>query len=109
MAPGAPRILRAWLDRHLPEARAFARQQGFKVPIAAWIARRGEQLGPLIAADPAVAEVCPPDAVIALYRKQGKREGFAARTLLFDALWHRAHIRGLDVSGNVFDARAAAG
>ncbi|WP_019013235.1 asparagine synthase (glutamine-hydrolyzing) [Elioraea tepidiphila] len=100
-------VLRAWLDRHLPEARAFARKQGFTVPVGAWIARQGERLGRLVAADPAVAELCAPDAVAALYRKHGKHEGFAAWTLLFYALWHRAHVRGLAPAGDVFDTLAA--
>ncbi len=102
-------VLRAWLDRHLPEARAFARKQGFTVPVGAWIARQGERLGRLVAGDPAVAELCPPDAVAALYRKPGKHEGFAAWTLLFYALWHRAHVRGLAPAGDVFDTLAARG
>ncbi|MFQ3623754.1 MAG: asparagine synthase (glutamine-hydrolyzing) [Acetobacteraceae bacterium] len=102
-------ILRAWLDRALPEARPFARKQGFTVPVGAWIAGRGERLGPLVAADPAVAELCPPDRVTALFRSSGKHEGFAAWTLLFYALWHRAHIRAMDVSGDVFDVLAAPG
>ncbi|WP_337876588.1 asparagine synthase (glutamine-hydrolyzing) [Elioraea sp.] len=102
-------VLRAWLDRHLPEARPFARKQGFTVPVGAWIARRGDRLGRLVAADPAVAELCPPDAVAALYRKPGKHEGFAAWTLLFYALWHRAHVRGLAPAGDVFDTLAAGG
>lgn len=100
-------VLRAWLERHLPEARAFARKQGFTVPVGAWIARQGDRLGRLVAADPAVAELCPPDSVAALYRKPGKHEGFAAWTLLFYALWHRAHVRGLAPAGDVFDTLAA--
>jgi asparagine synthase (glutamine-hydrolysing) len=100
-------VLRAWLERHLPEARAFARKQGFTVPVGAWIARQGDRLGRLIAADPAVAELCPPDAVAALYRRHGKHEAFAAWTLLFYALWHRVHVRGLAPSGDVFDTLAA--
>ena len=100
-------VLRAWLDRHLPQARAFARKQGFTVPVGAWIARQGDRLGSLVAADPAVAELCPQDAVAALYRRQGKHEAFAAWTLLFYALWHRVHVRGLAPAGDVFDTLAA--
>jgi asparagine synthase (glutamine-hydrolysing) len=100
-------VLRAWLDRHLPGCRAFARKQGFTVPVGAWIARQGERLGRLVAADPAIAELCRPDAVIALYRTHGKHEGFVAWTLLFYALWHRAHVRGLAPVGDVFDTLAA--
>ncbi|WP_439579065.1 asparagine synthase (glutamine-hydrolyzing) [Elioraea sp.] len=100
-------VLRAWLERHLPGCRAFARKQGFTVPVGAWIANQGERLGRLVGADPAVAELSPPDAVAALFRRPGKHEGFAAWTLLFYALWHRAHVRGLAPSGDVFDTLAA--
>jgi asparagine synthase (glutamine-hydrolysing) len=102
-------VLRAWLERHLPGYRAFARKQGFTVPVGAWILRQGERLGRLVAADPAVAELCQPDAVAALYRRPGKHEGFAAWTLLFYALWHRAHVRGLAPAGDVFDTLSAGG
>jgi asparagine synthase (glutamine-hydrolysing) len=39
----------------------------------------------------------------------GKREGFAAWTLLFYALWHRHHIDGLPKAPDVFTALAARG
>ena len=49
-----------------------------------------------------------PDRVVALFREAaGRRQGFAAWTLLFYALWHRAHIEGADVSGDTFDVLAA--
>ncbi|WP_114374424.1 asparagine synthase (glutamine-hydrolyzing) [Elioraea thermophila] len=102
-------ILRAWLERHFPDARPFAPKQGFTVPVAAWIARSGDRLGALVAADPAVAELCEPDRVRALFRAEGKHAGFAAWTLLFYALWHRVHIRGIGSGGDVFDVLAATG
>ncbi|MBV9757687.1 MAG: asparagine synthase, partial [Alphaproteobacteria bacterium] len=101
-------ILRRWLERHCPAARPFAPKQGFTVPIGAWIARQGARLGPLVAADPGVAEIAAPERVAALFRAaNGRREGFAAWTLLFYALWHRAHVRGLPAEGDVFAALAA--
>ncbi len=45
----------------LPEADAFGRKHGFTVPVAQWIARQGDRLGPLVAASPGVAEICLPD------------------------------------------------
>lgn len=102
-------LLRAWLERHFPAARPFAPKQGFTVPVAAWIARSGQRLGALVAADQAVAELCDPDRVRALFRAGGKHEGFAAWTLLFYALWHRVHIRGIDAGGDVFEVLAAKG
>jgi asparagine synthase (glutamine-hydrolysing) len=96
-------LLRKWLETALPEARPFAPKQGFTVPIGAWIAGQGARLGPLVAAQPGVAEIVHPDRVIALFHKAaGRREGFAAWSLLFYALWHRAHIEGQAAEGDVF-------
>lgn len=103
-------LLRAWLDKHLPAARPFAPKRGFTVPVGAWIAGQGAKLGALVAADPAVAEIAPPDRVAALFRAaSGRREGFASWTLLFYALWHRRHIRGQMPAGDVFETLSARG
>ena len=79
------------------------RKQGFTVPVGAWIAGQGARLGKLVAAQPGVQEIAAPDRVAALFRASGRHEGFAAWTLLFYALWHRAHIEGRPASGSVFD------
>jgi len=98
-------LLREWLSRHLPASRPFAPKQGFTVPVAAWIAGVGERLGPLVAAQPGVAEVAKPDRVAALFRAAGtdKHRGFAAWHLLFYALWHRAHVERSGAQGDVWD------
>jgi len=97
-------LLRRWLDRHLPAAQPFARKRGFTVPVAEWIAGKGAALGPLVAAQAGVNEVCDGDAVRALYRApMDKRRGFAAWTLLFYALWHRRHIEGGAPAGDVIE------
>ncbi len=97
-------LLRAWLAQALPSARPFAPKQGFTVPVAAWIAAEGARLGPLVAAQPGVAEIADPARVAALFRAaEGKRAGMAAWHLLFYALWHRAHVEALPVAGDVFD------
>jgi asparagine synthase (glutamine-hydrolysing) len=100
-------LLRRWLESALPQARPFAPKQGFTVPIGAWIAGQGARLGPLVAAQPGVAEIAEPSRVVALFRAaSGRHEGFAAWTLLFYALWHRAHILDLGTDGGVFDVLA---
>jgi asparagine synthase (glutamine-hydrolysing) len=101
-------LLRAWLERALPEARPFAPKQGFTVPIGAWIAAAGDRLGPLVAAQPGVADIAAPDRVRDLFRHcDDRRRGFAAWSLLFYALWHRAHIEAHAADGDVFDVLAA--
>ena len=104
-------LLREWLSRNLPAARPFAPKQGFTVPVATWIAGVGERLGPLVAAQPGVAEIARPDRVAALFKAAGadKHRGFAAWHLLFYALWHRAHVERLPVRGDVWEVLSARG
>ena len=98
-------LLRKWLEKNLPVARPFAPKQGFTVPIGAWIKGQGSRLGPLVAAQPGVAEIAHPEKVEALFRNIRRwRHGFACWKLLFYALWHRRHILGLRAEGDVFEA-----
>jgi asparagine synthase (glutamine-hydrolysing) len=101
-------LLRRWLEKALPAAKPFAPKQGFTVPVGAWIAAQGARLGPMVAAQPGVLEIAAPERVTALFRSSGRHEGFAAWTLLFYALWHRAHIEARAVDGDVWDVLAAA-
>jgi len=102
-------LLRRWLAEHLPAAEPLARKRGFTVPVGDWIARRGAQLGPMVARQPGVREICLPDAVEELFRAAPARHtGFAAWTLLFYALWHRHHIERVAAAPDVFATLAAA-
>ena len=57
-----------------------------------------------MAAQAGVAAIAEPDRVIALFRNAaGRRESHAAWTLLFYALWHRAHIEARSMAGDVFE------
>ncbi|MBX9699511.1 MAG: asparagine synthase C-terminal domain-containing protein, partial [Acetobacteraceae bacterium] len=96
-------LLRQWLAQHLPASEPFRPKQGFTVPIGAWIEGVGERLGPLVAAQPGVAEIARPDRVAALFRHaREKHRAFAAWHLLFYALWHRRHVEGRRPEGDVF-------
>ena len=97
-------ILRKWLESAAPAAEAFARKKGFTVPVGEWIAAEGARIGPLVAAQAGVSERCHPKAVTALFNASGKRERFAAWTLLFFALWHQRHIVGASTGGDAFEA-----
>ena len=100
-------LLRRWLETRMPEARPFAPKQGFTVPTGAWIAEAGSRLAPLVARQPAIAEIAAADAVARLFRNAGgRREQHAAWTLLFYALWHRTHVQGLAPQGDVFETLA---
>jgi asparagine synthase (glutamine-hydrolysing) len=102
-------LLRRWLAEHVPAAEPLARKRGFTVPVGDWIARRGAQLGPMVARQPGVREICLPDAVEELFRAAPARHtGFAAWTLLFYALWHRHHIERVAAAPDVFATLAAA-
>jgi asparagine synthase (glutamine-hydrolysing) len=100
-------ILRRWLDKAAPAADAFGRKKGFTVPVGEWIAAEGPRIGPLVAGEAGVAERCVPGAVEALFSAPGKRERFAAWTLLFYALWHQCHIVGTTPDGDAFDVLSA--
>jgi len=100
-------LLRRWLAEVLPEAAPFARKRGFSVPVAEWISAEGPRLGPLVAAQPGIEEVCHRDEVIALFRDcNARRKGFAAWVLLFYALWHRRHMLGRAAAGDAFETLA---
>jgi len=101
-------LLRRWLEKNCPAARPFAPKQGFTVPVGTWIGGVGDRLGPLVAAQPGVAEIADPGRVTALFRHAaGRREQYGAWHLLFYALWHRAHIEGRPAEGDVFEYLAA--
>ncbi len=99
-------LLRQWLARALPQAQPFARKHGFTVPVGEWIGGRGAKLGPLVARQAGVAELCQPHQVEKLFAAGGKHQAFAAWTLLFYALWHQHHICRLETTGDVFAALA---
>jgi asparagine synthase (glutamine-hydrolysing) len=99
------RLLRQWLERNQPAARAFTRKQGFTVPVAEWLAGRARELAPLLAAQDPVREVCRPGSVERLLDAASRgnaRAGRAAWNLLFYALWYRRHIAGLQPEADVF-------
>ncbi|MBI3515222.1 MAG: asparagine synthase, partial [Proteobacteria bacterium] len=101
-------LLRRLLERRLPGLQAFTPKRGFTVPVGAWIVGRGKALGQLVARQPAVAELCQPGRVEALFQASGKHVGFAAWSLLFYALWHRANVLGLPPGDDAFEALAQA-
>ena len=99
-------LLRKWLETALPESKPFQRKRGFTVPVGAWISGRGAALGPLVAAQPGIAEICDKDAVVRLFGA-GAEQGKAQWTLLFYALWHQRHIMDGNADGDVFAALSA--
>jgi asparagine synthase (glutamine-hydrolysing) len=101
-------ILRKWLEKNQPAAQPFAPKTGFTVPVGAWIKAQGSRLGPLVAAQPGVQEIAPPEKVEALFRNIYRwRHGSAAWKLLFYALWHRRHVLGLEPPGDVWETLSA--
>jgi len=95
-------LLRKWLSGPMPSAQPFSPKRGFTVPVADWLARK-PQLGAILGRQPAIQALCKPGAVEALFQHLDKRNGFAAWTLLFYALWHHRHIENRPVSGGVFE------
>ena len=100
-------ILRKWLDGVLPASKPFSPKRGFTVPVGEWLIRKGATLGPLVARQAGVADLCRPDAVEKIFISNRRRAGFAAWVLLFYALWHRYHVEGVRGDGDIFDLLGA--
>ena len=100
-------LLRKWLEAELPASKPFSAKRGFTVPVGDWIGSECNRLGPLVAKQPGVEEICDTQAVETLFRAagsgNGKKAGHAAWVLLFYAVWHRCHIEGLRADGDVFE------
>lgn len=97
-------LLRRWLEQHNSAAHPFAPKQGFTVPIGTWIAQKGHLLGQLVAQQECIQAIAKHEQVKVLFKTADQRkQGPAAWTLLFYALWHRAHIRALAPDADVFD------
>ena len=99
-------ILRRWVDQRIPAVKPFAPKRGFDVPVAEWIARRGPELGDLVARQKSIEDIALPGAVRALFANAVGRRGFACWVLLFYALWHRLHIEGRRPEGGIFEVQS---
>ncbi len=101
-------LLRDWLAEAFPAAGAWARKKGFKPPVGGWIAGRGEALARLVAGQPGVAEMVPEAVVRQVFAAAGQQSQ-PAWSLLYYALWHSAHVMGIDPQGDVGWVLAEAG
>ncbi len=102
-------LLRAWLEKAVAESQAFSRKRGFTVPVGEWIAREGERIGSLVAAQPGIGEFCDPGAVRSLFANARGKRGQAAWVLLFYAVWHQVHMLGRPADGDLFEVLAEKG
>ncbi len=100
-------LLRDWLARAFPEAGAYARKQGFKPPVGAWMAAEAACLSELVAAQPGVGGLVPGELVRAAFAA-AEASPQPAWSLLFYALWHSRHVVGIDPAGDVGEVLAAA-
>ncbi len=95
-------ILRKWVSDFAPAARPFSKKRGFTVPVGEWILRKGAVLGPLVAKQTGIIELCNPHKVESIFKSKNNRAGFAAWVLLFYAVWHQLHVEGYSLDGDVF-------
>ena len=100
-------LLRDWLARAFPEAGAYARKQGFKPPVGAWMAARADFLSTSVAAQPGITGLLP-SADIAAAFANASRDSQPAWSLLFYALWHSHHVLGIAADGDIADVLQAA-
>ena len=110
---GGKHLVKSWLAERLPACRPFARKRGFTVPVGGWIAEESRTLAPLVAAQEGVAGLISAGAARAVIdsadgRGNG-RGGLLAWRLLFYALWHQIHCRGVDAEQPVAEILAARG
>lgn len=96
-------LLRKWLGTKLPESLPFSRKRGFTVPVGEWILSRSRELSNLMVKQPCIQEVCYVDRLPGLFQSSDPKAGKAAWTLLFYALWHRAHVMGREPVGGVME------
>ncbi len=100
-------LLREWLSHALPQARPFAPKQGFNPPVGAWMAAEAERLGELVAAQPAIAELAPPEVVRGVFAHAASAAQ-PAWSLLFHALWHSHHMLGVPADGDIAEVLSQA-
>jgi asparagine synthase (glutamine-hydrolysing) len=85
----------------------FAPRRGFATPIGDWIKGQGSRLGPLVAAQPGVAEIADPAKMRLLFSHVSRR-GYSVTCwkLLFHVLWHRRQILAPHPAGEMFKSLA---
>ena len=100
-------VVKSWLAERMPACRPFARKRGFTVPVGHWIAAEAGTLAPLVAAQPGVTALMPGSAARSVIEAAEGRGGLLAWRLLFYAMWHQIHCRGVDAGQPLADILAA--
>ena len=100
-------VVKSWLAERMPACRPFARKRGFTVPVGHWIAAEAGTLAPLVAAQPGVAALMPGSAARSVIEAAEGRGGLLAWRLLFYAMWHQIHCRGVDAGQPLAEILAA--
>jgi asparagine synthase (glutamine-hydrolysing) len=101
-------LLRRWLARAVPGLDTMGGKRGFTVPVGEWIAGEADRIGPLVARQAGVREVCEPGAVASLFARRDGRGSAAQWSLLFYACWHQRHIVGVAGARDAFEHLMAA-
>jgi asparagine synthase (glutamine-hydrolysing) len=101
------KLLRDWLARAFPAAGAYARKQGFKPPVGAWMAARADLLSALVAVQPGIAGLVPRPEITAAFAA-ASADSQPAWSLLFYALWHSHHVLGVPAGGDIAEVLQAA-
>ena len=106
---GGKHLVKSWLEKRLPACKPFARKRGFTVPVGGWIAEESRTLAPLVAAQDGVARLISADRARAVIESADGRNGLLAWRLLFYAVWHQIHCRGISAEQPLADILAARG
>ena len=106
-------LLKTWVDRHAPEARAFGRKKGFTVPVGYWIEKKADQITELLSHSEAIRKYAPDINLIELFANSAKRNALLCWRLMYFAAWHQLHIEapgaGPNYQGDLFQLLGEAG
>ena len=99
-------LLKTWVDRHAPEARAFGRKKGFTVPVGYWIEKKADKISELLSRSEAIRKYAGEFDLKKLFANSAKSNALLCWRLMYFAAWHRLHIEapgaGPDYQGDFF-------
>jgi asparagine synthase (glutamine-hydrolysing) len=99
-------LLKTWVDRHAPEARAFGRKKGFTVPVGYWIEKKADKISELLSHSEAIRKYARDINLKELFANPAKGNALLCWRLMYFAAWHRLHVEapgaGPDYQGDFF-------
>lgn len=95
-------IVKKWLEQNFPQSKPFSKKKGFTVPVLEWLLQHSKKIGPMVAEQHGIADLCKKETVLELFSHPTKKNSFALWSLLFYAIWHQCHIENKSPQGDLF-------